>query len=151
MNCSDIEILVCEYFGVRSNLIIPNVYVAYGTSEDHECDLLIINKSNYASEVEIKVSVSDFRNDFNKKHGHISEILKFLYYAMPEKVYEVVKSEIPYNAGCFVAYESENGNYLRLVKHPKSKKARKLFLEELVKFSRLGVIKLWKSKGCKIQ
>lgn len=41
-----------------------------------ESDLIIVNKSGYISEYEVKLSVSDFRNDF-KKQGHIKSHTNF--------------------------------------------------------------------------
>lgn len=51
-------------------LAVPNTY-AFG----HEADLIVVMKSDWAHEIEIKISASDFKREFvNKKQKH--EILQ---------------------------------------------------------------------------
>ena len=56
--------------------------------------MLALNKSGYATEVEIKVSVSDLKKDIHKKHAHIGgtwgrgiDKIKYLFFAIPEAIY----------------------------------------------------------------
>ena len=53
------------------NLVVFNVY-GYSARLliDHECDMLIMSKSGYLTEVEIKRSWTDFLADFKKSHRH---------------------------------------------------------------------------------
>lgn len=79
----------------------------------HEADLIIVQRSGFLYEVEIKVSVSDFRNEFKsktkiRKHELLKVpggLVKRFYYAMPVEVYEKVKDEIPEYAGVIVVRE----------------------------------------------
>jgi len=87
----DIELAIANHYGIRQHIIVPNYYINFGTSIDHECDLIIIKRSGYAEEIEIKMSKSDFMADFKKKHIHTDERLQYLYYAMPIDVYELCK------------------------------------------------------------
>lgn len=84
-----------------------------------ECDLLVVHKSGWAWEVEIKVSVADFRRELKEKalkhkalvegkclrkvFGKIVEYgpsyIRQFYFAMPADVLEKVYDEIPEWAG----------------------------------------------------
>jgi len=63
----EIEERVAQYFGPRECIIVPNI--SWGINI-HECDLLIIRKSGYGIEVEIKISKSDLIADAKKGHHH---------------------------------------------------------------------------------
>jgi len=58
----EMECALAGWFDYRQNLIVPCVYwgVGYYT---HECDLLIVSRAGYVTEVEIKISRSDLRAD----------------------------------------------------------------------------------------
>lgn len=91
----DIELAVVSYLKPRVNLIVPNVSWGLGL---HECDLLVISSAGYAWEIEIKVSKVDLIKDKEKRHGHISHMIKYLYFAIPD--YLIEHSEhIPERAG----------------------------------------------------
>ena len=84
-----------------------------------ETDLLIIQKSGAAWEIEIKVSVADFRREFiTKKEKHEAIVrgtyptwthrighhyapvpIQQFYFAMPLEIYEKVKDQVPEYAG----------------------------------------------------
>ena len=55
---------------------MPNISWGLGV---HEIDLFVVRPSGYAIEVEIKVSLSDFKADFNKKHTHSSPKIREFY------------------------------------------------------------------------
>ena len=55
----------------RSDIMIPNL--SWGLL-DYEADFVVLSKSGYLTEVEIKRSWEDFKADFNKKHKHLSLI-----------------------------------------------------------------------------
>ena len=109
INSVDIEIAVANMFGYRANIIVPNISWGAGL---HECDLLIINKNNIATEVEIKISKSDLKADFKKKHRweFINEMyrfkptkcIKFMYYAVPENLVETAVQLLPSQIGILV-------------------------------------------------
>ena len=65
--------MLANYWGIRNNIIVPNV--SWGML-DYEADLLIMNKTGYVTEIEIKRSWSDFLADFKKDEvAHKSEII----------------------------------------------------------------------------
>jgi len=110
MKTIEIEIEMMKYFGIRENLIVPNVW--WGIEGlDHECDLVRLTQANYATEIEIKVSKADLLKDKEKLHGHRSKYFKYLYFAVPEKLQDIALKEIPEHAGLFVVkrqYKTNN-------------------------------------------
>ena len=70
----EMECAVARYMDFRTNLVVPNVSWGF---EVHECDLLIVTKTGYAYEVEIKRSKADLKKDIEKKHGHNSRGVYF--------------------------------------------------------------------------
>ena len=147
MTYIDIELAIVNYFGIRQNIIVPNCYITFGTSKDHECDLLIIKRSGYAFEVEIKVSKADLKADLKKKHSHEDERLKNLYYAMPKNLYEECKDLIPINAGAISINQFDNDFFASIERFAPNKKCRKLTDIEQLKFARLGVMRVWGLKN----
>ena len=74
------------HFGIdRGCIPIPNVLMAGG---NYEADFIYINKNDYLTEVEIKISIPDFKADFKKKHYHDSKDVRSLYYALPKDLYK---------------------------------------------------------------
>ena len=138
----EIEIAVARWFGINKYVIVPNV--GWGMFSDRELDLMLLNRSGYAYEVEIKVSHSDLIKDKDKRHSHFSPRLKRLYFAIPEKIRKNI-NEIPENAGILVV---NRFGIVNLIKQPKeNRSARKLSLYEQYKLARLGAMRIWKLKS----
>lgn len=141
----EIERVVAYKFGIRTNLIVPNISWGLGI---HECDLLIVSKSGYCTEIEIKVSKSDLIKDKEKKHGHNSDKIKFLYFAIPDYLNtEEIISHIPEKAGILTI--RDNGRRLVVLKErepQKNIKAVKLTDQEMYQVARLGALRLWSLK-----
>lgn len=55
LSIHEIELAVAQVFGIRNNIIVPNV--SWGFFATHEADLVIINKTGYMTEVEIEFYV----------------------------------------------------------------------------------------------
>lgn len=100
MKTIEMEVALMRYFDIRANLVVPNV--SWGLAGLHECDLLVLSKSNYATEIEIKVSKGDLMKDKNKDHGHKHNHIKYLFFAVPEKLVETALEVIPERAGLYV-------------------------------------------------
>ena len=143
---TEIELAIANYYGTRQNIIVPNCFINWGTKADHECDLIVVRPSCYAEEVEIKRSLSDFKVDFKKKHGHIDHRLKHLYDAMPDDVYEQCKDMIPEYAGVYVITLKYGRPIVKCVKVAPKKECRKLTAEEVLKIARLGAMRIFKLK-----
>lgn len=54
--------LAVRYFGYRKNVVVPRCNFA-----GWEADVLVLRPSGWMEEVEIKISVADFRREFTKK------------------------------------------------------------------------------------
>lgn len=144
----EIEYAVAKLYNYRKNLIVPNL--SYGLDGMHECDLFIIKPSDYAVEVEIKISIADLKADFKKEHKHIDTYHRIheFYYALPFDLYEKAKDLIPETAGIIVCKRYGKKVTARLVRNAKRiKGARKLTLEEKYKVARLGTMRIWGIKN----
>ena len=100
MITTEIEVAIMGHYGIQQNTIVPNAM--WGAKILHECDLLIISQSGYATEVEIKVSKADLLKDKEKMHGHIDNKIKYFYFAVPKSLEEVALREVPERAGLYV-------------------------------------------------
>ena len=71
-----------DAFNFVRNIIAFNVNgMSDSLSIWHECDMLVLSKSGYLTEIEIKRSWADFLADFKKRHTHEGRgIIKYFYY-----------------------------------------------------------------------
>ena len=53
MKTIEMEVALMKHFGIRQNIIVPNVSWSF---LNYEADLVVLTKSNYATEIEIKIS-----------------------------------------------------------------------------------------------
>jgi len=146
----EMEIVLAAYFNYLTNLVIPNVSYGFLT---YEADLLVLMKSGWVDEVEIKVSLSDLKADAKKRHTHDSPKLRRLYFAIPEYLVEKGLQYIPEKAGVLVVVDKEYCNYkkevtikrevVKLREAKVNKVASKLTTEDQFKLVRLGAIRVW--------
>ena len=137
----------------QGNIIVPNV--SFGLL-NHEADLIVISKSGYLSEIEIKRSWSDFKADFKKPHSHQDERVHRFYFAVPASIEERVVGYIRSNKialdGVIVYFEDKTHKII-----PGSKMGvyfsggRKLFIEEMLTAARLGCLRLWRENNLYIR
>jgi hypothetical protein len=144
MKTRDIEYYIARQFDWRQNIIVPNV--SWGLCI-HECDLLIISKCGYCTEVEIKISKGDLKKDASKIHGHgiHGKRIKHLYFAIPESMAGLdCINMIPAHAGIFVV---SDGGFTQKIRSPKSNKnAEPLSDTEIKKVLHLGCMRIWSLK-----
>jgi hypothetical protein len=157
------EDAIARLFNPRLCVIVPNV--SWGFNGLHECDVLIVKKSGYAVEVEIKRSRADLVKDFKKRHGHSDTRIQKLYYAMPETMIEKCIALVPDGCGVISVSRSEpatrrywNGsNYIEIgqryvcahiEREPKWERSqtRKLTVDEQLLVARLGTLRIWTLK-----
>jgi hypothetical protein len=140
----EMEVALMTYIGIRSNLVVPNVSWGMGL---HECDILVLTRSNYAREIEIKISASDFKNDLNKSHGHKHPKIKSLVYAVPKKLENFARTHLPTGAGLWVVCRDFTNNeishrvYVR-VKPEINKNCQKWSTIERNELARLGALRI---------
>lgn len=155
LKTADMELAIVDNNGVfptNRYIVIPNI--SYGLKL-HECDLLAVSKARWATEIEIKTSKADTRNDIKKKHGHRSDKIKQLYFALPEQAENDKEwlSYVPERAGIIIVKHWRYGTYrCRVLRKPKKNKtSRKLTEKEYDKFLRLGCLRIWRLKKKLIQ
>lgn len=137
----EIEIAVAtKWFGVRRNLIVPNVSWGF---LPYEADLLILTNSKYAWEVEIKVSRQDLIRDASKGHNHACNKIRQLWFAIPEKLMRCLEF-VPAKAGILVV---DRKGFVREQRPPAvNTQAIKLTDEEVFTVCRLGALRVWSLK-----
>ena len=148
------EIALASWFDYRVNLIVPNVH--WGMNM-HECDLLIVSKAGYVTEVEIKISRAGLKADAKKSHGHRSNWIKYLYFAVPDYIIadgNVLKDDvmamIPERAG-IITVRQPTGVYAgrcKRIREPTANKAATTMGDlDRYKVARLGALRIWGLKS----
>jgi len=134
---AEIEIAIANHFGIRTNLIVPNISWGFGI---HECDLLIVSRSGYCTEVEIKISAADLKKDMLKQHDHSSAKIKYLYFAIPSYLAQYIEY-IPKKAGIFII--TSKRRVFCIAKPVQSNSCRAITLQEQYEVARLGALRIW--------
>ena len=147
IHAGHIECAVVDLFNYRVHICVPNV--SWGFLRFHEADLLIIDKDNRLSEVEIKISLSDLKADFKKHHGHSDNKIGRLIYAVPDKLVEAAKELVPKNNGIIRVKWNEYSGYfvatwVRGCRHHKL--AKPITDSDAMKLMRLGCMRIWSLK-----
>ena len=160
----EIQIRLGKHFGIK-NICIPNVLMTgeyrkeilpeieklepwKRPSKMYEADLVYITKSKYLTEIEIKVNMNDFRNDFNKKIYHSSPIVSALYYALPEELYKKHKDEIQKRVAGIAGIITVSYDCKIDAKAPKRKDVEPLTDTQIKDFMRIGCMKWFKGGVC---
>jgi hypothetical protein len=100
----------------------PYQTLNFGRCGYHEADVFLINKNNMrVKEIEVKISLSDFKADFKKtgKHRMLKErkngphafIASQFYYACPNGLIDI--SLVPGYAGLIYVEDNGNVNYIK--------------------------------------
>ncbi|WP_338980631.1 MmcB family DNA repair protein [Fusobacterium nucleatum] len=167
MNTPEIEKLIYLYFEKSSLVIVPKVSgnnwwldteadpMIWKNIVNHECDMLIVTKNRYLTEVEIKISLSDLKADFKKEHQHKDENIKNFYYAFPEEMKDKAIELIPEEAGILIAVKKHlNSGYeyrdIKCYRKPKiNKEAKPINDIVLSRIYRLGYLRYWNYRTSK--
>lgn len=140
---TEIEYAVSYYFSPRRYVIVPNV--SWGMFS-YELDLCLLNhKSRFAVEVEIKVSKADLLRDGKKEHNHDRNhnLIKYLYFAMPERMRNCIDL-VPERAG--ILFVTTEGQVL-LERRAKPNPVAKTWTDaEAYELARLGTMRVWPLK-----
>ena len=146
----EMEIALASWLDYRQNLIVPNVY--WGLSGMHECDLLVVSKAGYLTEIEIKITRADLRADKKKWHNHESRRIKRLFFALPHYL-EHCLHMVPERAGIIlVTPAAKTGLWenhprcLEIRKAQRNKAAGKITDSDRYKIARLGALRIWNLK-----
>lgn len=165
MTTSEMEKLIYWYFKDNSLVIVPKISgnnwwfdsetMLWKNIVNHECDMLIVSKNQYITEVEIKISLSDLRADFKKEHQHKDENIKNFYYAFPEEMKDKAIELIPEEAGILIAVKKHlNSGYeyrdIECYRKPKiNKKTKPINDIVLSRIYRLGYLRYWNYRTSK--
>lgn len=88
MKTIDIERHLFKYFKFTSNVVVLNI-TPLSTLVKFETDLISLTPARYATGVEIKVSLSDLKNDLKKRQYRCKDCMryynrfKYFYYVVP--------------------------------------------------------------------
>ena len=152
LSITQVELGLAKYFDLRKNIIVTNV--SWGMLL-HEADLLILSKSGYLTEVEIKRSWSDFLADFKKTHTHDDPKISWHYYAVPESIVDRCKEKLAEvdnrRKWGLISYADWNGEcmptmVMRPSNHGYHSSDKRLYIEEQLQLARLGAMRVWNQK-----
>ena len=154
MNATRIQQAFYHHSFQRYELLAPNVFMSW----DNEMDLVGIRRSGYIDEIEIKLSISDFKADFKKIsvvegakkevgrnyfHNEQVEIFKhdalqhgliqqnYFSFLLPETI--ASKCNIPEYAGLYVFY-TDNAGVERIKEEKKAPLLHKRKINEAAKY-----------------
>ena len=136
----DIELSVANHFNPRVNIIVPNISWGMNT---HECDLLVLTKAGYATEIEIKISKADLIADKKKKHQHKSSKISRLYFAIPHYLLKICEEHIPEDAGIITVM---NNGRMNIIRKAVKRNDYKFNSDEKLNLVRLGAMRIWPLK-----
>ena len=133
-------------FSQRKNyLAIPNVSWGFLF---YEADLLVVSKTRYCTEIEVKISISDWKKDFEKrkhKNGLRDKRIKYQYYACPlelaERYHEL---ELPEGWGVIGVDDSKG---IKILKEAQARDATKLTDKEVLILARLACFRVWREES----
>jgi len=132
-------------FYVRKQLaVVPNV--SWGLLP-WEADLIVCTKTGYLTEVEVKVSMADWKVDMLKfkwrSASSKTSMIKRFYYAAPIKLAQrYTELQLPEGAGVIGI---DDQGFVTVLKEAENRKGfRKLTLLESHKLLRLSAIKAWR-------
>lgn len=138
LSIEEIEVMLAtsKEFDFRRNLFVTNV--DWGLL-NHEADVVVMSKSGYLTEIEIKRSKADLMADFKKKHKHDDELIKNFYFCVPKHLKdECLKlcKEHGYKVNGIILYTDDSK--FKFERVPNWRVGRKLFIEEQLQLARLG-------------
>lgn len=148
------------WWNKRTDVMLPNL--SWGLL-NHEADFVIVSKSGYLTEIEIKRSYADLKADFKKDVFHRDERIYRFMYCLPLSIREKALALFDENYGKiaelyghnpdykytqqffpYIIWYEENGHLSVEPKKLDSRSgARRLFLEERETIGRLASIRYW--------
>lgn len=150
MTAIEIEVALYEHFRFTQNDVITNICLSFGMQE---CDLIVIRKSLYALEVEIKISVSDLKaerrkyrygeNGYHDSMAGMHCMFKEKWFAMPSTMKSEGLDLIPEYSGLLLV--NKHGG-VEVAKSPKKLNAKPLTECKRLDLLRLGVMKSYALK-----
>ncbi len=145
-------ILANQFFDLRQQYcVVANP--SWGLGLPWEADLMACTKAGFLTEVEIKVSLSDWKADIHKekyrKNGTWMQswwnLIKNYYYACPiELAHRHEEVRFPDTAGVLgIGWEKTRWTVEVIKPAVPNNEAKKLTLERMAKLARLGSMRAW--------
>ena len=137
-------------FGLRRNLIVvPNV--SYGLFGWGEADIVAVTNAQYMIEGEIKTSINDLKNDFNKRKwtnercvAEREKQIKRFYYIVPEEIIDSAVKLCGENCGIITYTFLESFYRFNMYRESKINNfAEKMSNENVIKICRLMSFRWW--------
>lgn len=157
MTTKELEYAINKYYSESSKIITTNLTKNSGVVS-HECDVVVVTKSYYLLEFELKISKLDLKKDFQKKHSHECDNIKKTFFVVPEELEDWIEL-IPERFGVIIVNKKtridksgktplEKTYYpLRFVREAQTnKKAKKLTNENFIKICGLASMRYWTAK-----
>lgn len=157
MTTKELEYAINKQYFNSSKIITTNLTRNSGVVS-HECDVIVVTKSNYLLEFELKISKADLKNDFKKKHSHECENIKKTYYVLPKELKDCVEL-IPDKFGVIIVDKKtwidksgknplEKTYYpLRIIREAQNNKAaKKINEDQFIKICTLASMRYWTCK-----
>ena len=147
LTARDIEIAVAQHFDYRRHVIVPNV--SWGLGLKHEADMLVLSKSGYCKEIEIKISASDIKADLAKRHPHFEGPIREVWFAVPAELANDPRIPAAYGVLAIEQWPDmrwRGGTSLKVkAVRPSmiSKTAVPLKQDRIMKLCRLGCMRIW--------
>lgn len=145
IHAGHMECAVAALLNYRVYTIVPNV--SWGAGFRHECDMLAIDSERRFTEVEIKISLSDLKADFKKSHGHKSNKISRLVYAIPDFLLEKGLPLIPQTCGVIAVRWSGSRYVAYWVRQARHKVIQKPTEQDITNVMRLGCMRIWSLKS----
>lgn len=151
MKTPRIELELLKHFDFTKKIIVTNVTWA-SQLVNFETDLLVLTKAGYAHGIEIKVSKSDFKNDFKKPHIKTLNMeryfknLKHFSYAFPENLLEFALQNVDERFGLYSVEKCGLGYRVSIVRKPSILFNKKWDDEDRLKLAHLGCMRIFNNK-----
>ena len=139
------KVLAIKKWQWRKEYCVPRCYLL-----GWEADLLVLPSNKMLEEVEVKISLADFKADFiNKKAKHVSlqkgrSPLSYFWFAVPTELVETVKPLIPDYAGLLSVHVNGLYSVTVIKKAPLLRGSKKLNQNLEIKLLRLAYLRIWK-------
>lgn len=157
MTTKELEYAINKHYSESSKIITTNL-TKNSAVVSHECDVVVVTKSYYLLEFELKITKSDLKKDFQKKHSHECDNIKKTFFVVPKELEDCIEL-IPERFGVIIVNKKtridksgkiplEKTYYpLRIIREAQTnKKAKKLTNENFIKICGLASMRYWTAK-----
>lgn len=94
--------MLARHFAGSGNYVFPNVMLGGG-----EMDLAVVTRSGYLWEIEVKLTLADWKRDAHKsKWGRDRDVVSRFFYAVPTKIIDQEPEFVPEGTGLLELLDS---------------------------------------------